>query len=386
MSRFRFLKHRGERLFNRHYAPPGSAPGTFTTMEGLPPPRVRVFTYTADEFDERQVDDLDELQHVVREGRVAWIDVQGLGDEDALRQIAETFGLHPLSLADVVHVGQRPKVEDYGDLLFVVTRMGTITESGAIIHEQVSVFLGKNFVLTFQERYGDCLDPLRERIRRKKGLVRTHGEDYLACIILDAMIDGYFPILERLGERLEELEELVLRDPRRETLTLIFRAKRDLMGLRRAVWPQREAINALLRDQHALISEAVRPYLRDAHDHLAHIVDVTETYREFAGAFVDVYLSSVSNRTNDVMRVLTVVATIFIPLTFIAGVWGMNFDPDTSPFNMPELRWKYGYFAAMGLMGAIALVMMGAFWRAGWLRSSEQRQRDDRGNAGPPPL
>jgi len=374
MTRLRFFHSHGALLVSRRSVAPGSAPGALASVDGLPPPRIRVFSYNRAEVEERIIENAAELADVVREGRVAWIDVQGLGDEPTLRTIAETFGVHPLALADVVHTGQRPKVEDYEDSLFVVTRMVTVTDGDEIMHEQVSVFLGKGFVLTFQERYGDCLDPLRERIRRGKGLVRTHGADFLACIILDAIVDGYFPILERMGERLEELEERVLANPERDTLGMIFHAKRDLMALRRAVWPQREAISSLLRDRHPLITRQVIPYLRDAHDHLVQLVDVLETYRELAGAFIDVYLSSVSNRTNEIMRVLTVVATIFIPLTFIAGVWGMNFDPDESPWNMPELRWALGYPLALALMAAVAAGLLTYFWRQGWLGASVSRR------------
>lgn len=332
------------------------------------PTRIRVIRYNADELTEHEPADAAELFDMIEEGKVVWADIVGLRDTDLIREIGLRFGLHPLAVADVANVGQRPKAEDYVDRLFVVTRMIRVDEQGEILApEQVSLFLGPGFVLTFQERGGDCLDPLRDRLRGNRPLIRGSGSDYLACMVVDAIIDGYFPVIETFGERLEELEQGVLTSPNQNTLARIFTAKRELMNLRRAVWPQREFLNGLIRERHPLMSPEVIPYLRDAYDHSLHIMDVIEVYRELAGSLVDVFLSSVGNRTNEVMRVLTVLASIFIPLTFVAGIYGMNFDTSVSKYNLPELEWKYGYLMFWGVCLVIIGGLLLLFRRLGWL-------------------
>lgn len=359
------------RLFRKRYAAPGSPPGTMVIPKSAAPPRIHTIRYDAETVLEEDIEDLSRLDALRQEGRVLWVDVQGLGDERIIRDLGERFGLHHLAQSDITNIGQRVKAEDYDETLFVITLMVRPDPEEGLVWEQVSAVIGPGWVLTFQERYGDCLDALRGRIRRKAGPVRCSGSDYLGCMVIDAIIDGYFPVLESLGDRLEDLETRVIERPGPETLADIFAVKRDLMTLRRAIWPQREFLARLTRDGHALLTETTMPYLRDAYDHAVHIVDVTETYRELAQSFVDVYLSSMANRTNETMRVLTVFATIFIPLTFLAGVYGMNFDPDASPLNMPELNWRYGYVAFWIVAVMVAAAMLWMARRKGWLGGSE---------------
>jgi len=328
---------------------------------------LRVMRYRPDRceaFDARPED----LAGVLEPGAVVWVDAHGVSDHDALTRLGEAFGVHPLALADIANVGQRPKAEAYGGALFAVTRMARLTDAGAPDVEQVSLWASDGLVVTVQERAGDCLDPIRARIRTEGSRLRRSGAGYLAVMVLDAITDGYFPVLEAYGERLEEIERRLLERPDQSLLHEIFAAKRDLMAVRRSIWPQREMLASLMREGHPLIEPPVAPYLRDVADHVIQIVDITETYRELAQSYIDVYLSSVANRTNEVMRVLTVVATIFIPITFVAGVYGMNFDT-SSPANMPELSWRFGYLFFWGVCAAIAAAMLLVARRLGWLGS-----------------
>ena len=355
----------------------GAPPGTIHVDPEAPAPVIRVFAYGPEEYVEQEIQDPDALGDILGRWPVVWVNVDGLGDAEILTKLAETFSLHRLVIEDVVNVHQRPKVEQYGDDLFIVSRMAAIRERLEV--EQISVFLGQRGVLTFQEHPGDCLDPVRDRIRKATGRIRTQGPDYLVYAILDAVIDNYFPILEEFGERLEALEEHVLRNPGPEVISRIYAAKRDLLTMRRAVWPQRESVNWLSREPCALIQENTRLYFRDSCDHIAQIMDMVETFRELAMGLVEGYQSSMSNRMNEVMKVLTIIATIFIPLSFIAGLYGMNFNPEKSPLNMPELAWYWGYPFALGLMAVIAVGLLVYFWRRGWLRSSSPApKKDDR--------
>ncbi len=350
------------------------------------PSTIRVISYGPGEVHETSVTDPAEIRPLLGRRAVTWINIDGLGDAQMLRKVGEVFDLHPLSLADVVNTHQRPKIEPYDDHLFMVTRMAMIApaESGdaggddgaphmaapSTVMEQVSIVVGENYVLSFQERAGDVFDALRDRIRSGKGRVRSMGADYLAYALVDAVVDGYFPVLDGLSERIESLEEETVTQPNRWTVAHVHGAKRDLLALRRAMWPQREAINAMLRDESRFISPEVKLYLRDVYDHAVQVIDILETYRELVGGLMDLYLSSVSNRMNEVMKVLTIIATIFIPLTFIAGIYGMNFAPESSPLNMPELTWYWGYPASLALMAVIALALLIYFHRRGWIGRS----------------
>ncbi len=321
--------------------------------------------YGPEEWTERDVTDPQAVREFLGKWPVTWVNVYGLGDARILSELAQIFSLHPLALEDVVNLHQRAKVEQYATHQFIVAQMVSLAEH--VDTEQLSLFLGHGFVLTFEERTGDCLGAVRERIRAGTGHVRAAGADYLTYAILDAVIDAYFPALERYGEHLEALEDDVIARPDNHAISRIRAIKHDLLVLRRAIWPQRDALNSLFRDAAPMITEDTRIYLRDCYDHVIRIMDLLETYRELATGLMDVYLSSVSNRMNEVMKVLTIIATIFIPLSFIAGVYGMNFNPERSPYNMPELAWRYGYPFALALMAAVAIGLLFFFRRRGWL-------------------
>jgi magnesium transporter len=343
----------------RRRTPPGAAPGTIVTDPDSPRPAIRVQAYGPDQVQEGKIDDPRDLKSFLGKWPVTWVDVEGLGDETTIRAIGEIFGLHPLALEDVVNVHQRPKVEQYADHHFIVSRMVTLGDR--LETEQLSLFLGKDFVLTFQERPGDCLDPVRERIRRGRGRIRQTGSDYLAYALLDAVVDGYFPVLEQYGDRLEALEDEVVLRPERSAILRMHAIKHDLLNLRRSIWPMREAVNSLFPDTTPLVSAETRIYLRDCYDHAIRIIDLVENYREIASSLNDIYLSSISNRMNEIMKVLTIIATIFIPLSFVAGVYGMNFD------YMPEIHWPWGYPLALLLMSGTACGLLAYFWRKGWI-------------------
>lgn len=358
------------RRFHRR-TPPGAPPGSLVADPAAPRPVLRVIAYGPDRCAEKEIQSPAEVRAFLGQYPVTWLNVDGLGDAQVIAELGEIFNLHRLALEDVVHVHQRAKVEPYGNTYYLVARMAELNEH--LETEQMSLFLGPNFVLTFQERIGDCWDPLRARLRSGAGRVRAAGPDYLAYSLLDAVIDGYFPLLEKLGERLEVLEDRVVLNPRAEVISRIHEIKRNLLTLRRAVWPLRDALALLYRDQNPLFTEETRLYLRDSYDHTIQLFDLIETDRDMASGLLDVYLSSVSNRMNEIMKVLTVISTIFIPLSFVAGVYGMNFNPAKSPWNMPELNWAWGYPFALGVMAAVAGIMLYYFYRKGWLVSRPEK-------------
>lgn len=356
-----------KRLLRRQPRPPvGSAPGTIRPAEGALRPQISFFQYSHDHVDERVVESPADLAAPMAQTGVLWVNVVGIGDPAILSELGERFGLHPLALADVAHVDQRAKAETYDEHLFLVMRM--VRGASGEAHEQLSLFVRNGCVITFQERAGDCFDLVRERLRNPKGRIRQRGADYLAYALIDAVIDAYFAPLESLADRLDELEEAVLKEPSVALVHKLHVIKRDLLLLRRAVWPLREAINLLLRDDaHEVISSEVRPYLRDCYDHTIQVMDLLETYRELAASQMELYVSTISQRTNEIMKVLTMFASIFIPLTFIVGIYGMNFDPDYSPWNMPEIRWTYGYPLILLFMAAVTLSILWFFKRRGWM-------------------
>ncbi len=345
--------------------PVGAAPGTLVIDPDAHKPEVRVMAYGPNELVEVDLLDPTEVRKYVGGYPVTWVNVDGLGDAGVIQVLGGVFDLHPLAQEDILNIRHRPKLEEYSDHIFIMTRMAVLGESFG--HEQISLFLGRDYVLTFQERPGDCLDPVRERIRQQRGQFRNHGPDYLAYAILDAVIDGYFPVLEEYGERLEALEDEILERPRRDTILRVQAAKRDMLALRRSIWPQREFLSTLVRDDSPLITERTQLHLRDSYDHAVRIMDLVDTYREISSGLTDLYMSSVSNRMNDVMKMLTVIATIFIPLTFIAGIYGMNFNPDASPLNMPELNWYWGYPVFWLVIVVIAGALLVFFRRRDWL-------------------
>lgn len=331
--------------------------------------RLNLLRYDKDRVEERIDAPLDELATLVQPGQVAWLEVEGLGDERVLRRIAERFRIHPLALADIVNVGQRPKAEAYAEFELVICRMTCPSGQHEFELEQVSLVLGRDFVISFHEGARDVFEPLRERIRHG-ALVRSSGADYLAYALVDTLIDGYYPVVEAIGEHLEALEDAVSEPPGKDLLAEIHRARRQILSLVRVVHQQRDAVGAMMRADHPLIGDPVRLYLRDSFDHALQISDVLDTFREIALGLVEVYLSSVSQRTNEIIKVLTILSSIFIPLTFIVGVYGMNFE------HMPELSWRYGYLMVWAIMAAVVAGLLFYFRRAGWIAGSGTDERD----------
>jgi magnesium transporter len=322
---------------------------------------LRVTDYGPDGVDERDLDGAEDARPYRDAPGVSWVDVTGVHDGGMVEEIGSAFGLHPLVLEDVVNTHQRPKLEDYEDYVYMVVKMLTATESGTVEEEQVSIVLGPGWVISFQERPGDVFDPVRERIRTGKGRIREMGPDYLAYALLDALVDHYFVVLERLGDRVERVEEDVVRDPREETVGRIHRLKREILLFRKAAWPLREVTSALHREDTSQVTERVGVFVRDVYDHTVQVIDTAETLRDLVAGMLDTYLTGVSNRMNEVMKVLTVMASIFIPLTFVAGVYGMNFE------HMPELGRPWAYPAVLSLMGLVAGGMVVYFRRRGWI-------------------
>ena len=345
--------------------PVGAAPGTLVVDRDAPKPQISVTAYGPESLVEESIGEVEEARAYLGEYPVTWVNVDGLGDSDMVRALGDVFGVHPLAQEDILNVRHRPKLEQYDDQIFIVTRMAGLEE--CFEYEQLSLFLGPNYVLTLQQRPGDCLGPVRNRLRQARGALRTHGADYLAYAILDAVVDSYFPVLEEYGERLDALEEEILMRPKQSTILRVQAAKRDMLSLRRSIWPQREFLNSLVREPSTLVTERTQTYLRDAHDHAVRIMDLVDTYREISAGLTDLYMSSVSNRMNDVMKVLTVIATIFIPLTFVAGIYGMNFNTEVSPFNMPELNWYWAYPAFWIVLISITAVLLVFFRRKRWI-------------------
>ena len=344
----------------------GAPPGVLPAGRADVPTRIDIVGYGPDELREKHLESVEELPSLRERYPVLWVNATGLGDSDTLRRLAAMFDIHPLILEDIATLGQRPKTEFQQNQVFVVARMLTMAEN-RLDGEQLSVIFGNGFVLTFQERPGDCLDTVRERLRKGLGRIRNAGADYLAYALVDAVVDHYFPLLEECGEQIQAMEDRVMADPAPERVAAIHRMKHDLLAFSRAVWPLREALTVLEREEIETVQPETRRYIRDCYEHVIQVMDMLETYRELASGLMDMYLSSASNRMNEVMRVLTVFASIFIPLTFIAGIYGMNFDPEASPWNMPELDWAYGYPACLGLMALTAIALLVFFARKGWL-------------------
>ena len=293
---------------------------------------------------------------------ISWYTIDGVHNTETLRVIGENFQLHPLVVEDIANTAQRPKIEDFDNYIFIAMKMITFdSEAKELVAEHVSIIFGKSFVLAFLEDEGDVFEPIRARIQAGKGKIRKLGADYLAYALMDAVIDNYFEVLEDIGEQIEEVEDEVVHAPSAKTLHTVHSLKRELIFLRRAVWPMREIANSLLRDESDLVSPETRIYLRDLYDHTVHVIDTVETLRDIVAGMLDVYLSSVSNKLNQVMKVLTVMSSVFIPLTFVAGVYGMNFQ------YMPELQWRYGYPSVMGGMALVAAALLIAFRRRGWM-------------------
>jgi magnesium transporter len=354
------------------YDRPGTTPGQLNIHADALPADLVLIDYDRDRSTRISVSDPALIHEYLETHTVSWIDVLGLGNTDTWAALSPIFNLHRLLVEDVVNVPQRPKIEHYQDQLLIIAIMVVINPGGTgFMKEQVSLVLGKNYLLTVQEEpEEDCFHGVRQRIEADRGIIRKQGADYLAYCLLDAIVDGFFPVLEYYGELIEQLEDEVMIKPDRSTLERIHKIRRELLILRRAIWPLRDAINTLIRDGSHLISSEVQIYLRDCYDHTIQVMDMVETYRELATGLMDVYLSVVSNKMNEVMKILTVISAIFIPLTFIAGIYGMNFNTEKSPLNMPELNWYWGYPLCLALMFAVGGSLVFFFWKRGWFKSA----------------
>lgn len=322
--------------------------------------RITVLDYSEKEFQEMELGNVEECFPFREKKTVSWINIDGLHQVDVIEKIGNCFGLHPLVLADIVNTGQRPKLEDFEDYIYIVLKM-LYQSNDEIIAEQVSIILGENFVISFQESQGDVFNLVRERIRKGKGRIRKMGADYLAYSLIDAIVDNYFIILEKAGEKIEGMEEELVANPIPEILQNIHNMKREMIFLRKSVWPLREVISILQRGESRLIQKATGVFLRDVYDHTIQVIDTVETFRDMISGMLDIYMSSISNKMNEVMKVLTIFAAIFIPLTFIAGVYGMNFQ------YMPELGWQLGYFMILVIMLIVGVSLVFYFRKKRWL-------------------
>jgi magnesium transporter len=352
------------KLFKRRSKKAGLAPGTLVFVGEKKAEKVTftIIDYDADNLQETEVAGIDECLAYRDKKSVTWINISGLHDVEIIEKLGEKFNLHPLLMEDIVNTEQRPKLEDYDDYLFVILKMlYSEGENHLIQHEQISLIVTPSVVISLQEKEGDVFDPVRQRIRKGKGRIRKSGTDYLAYVLIDTVVDHYFKVFEEIGIKIEELQEEVLANPSTEILQSIQNLKREMIFIRKSIWPLREIISGLLRSESALIKEDILPYLRDVYDHTIQVIDTTETFRDMLSGMLDIYLSSLSNKMNEVMKVLTIMATIFIPLTFIAGIYGMNFE------FMPELKWHWSYPALWVILITIFVLMVFWFKRKKWL-------------------
>lgn len=333
----------------------GLPPGTLVHVgeektEGV---RIRVIDYDADQIEERELKTIDECLPYSEKSTVTWINVDGLHQVDIIEKIGQIFGLHPLIQEDIVNTGQRPKMDDLEDSIFVTLKMISYNDMDhEVASEQFSLVLGANYVISFQERVGDVFDPVRNRLRKKAGRIRKRGADYLAYALLDAIVDNYFIVLEKIGEEVDLLDEELNKGLTQETMQTIYHYKKELLLFRKSVWPLREAIHGLEGIESPLVDDKTVLFFRDIYDHVVQVIENAEALRDLVAGMLDLYLSAVSNRMNEVMKMLTIIATIFIPLTFIAGIYGMNFK------HMPELEWPWGYFLALVLMAVVVVVLL----------------------------
>lgn len=358
------VKKKGKKKPRRHSAKAGLPPGTmmFIGEEETNKARVDLMDYNESQLEELHDVSVDRCGAPSRNPGVRWINVNGIHNINLIESLGKCLDLHPLTLEDIVNTAHRPKIEEFPGYIYGVLKMISYdeTENRAEI-EHVSLVLGENCVVSFQEKDGDVFDTVRERLRTAKGRIRSMKADYLAYALMDAVVDNYFLAVERIGDRIEDLDDQMLANPKPDDMQPLHQLKRDILSIRKAVWPLREEVGAMDKSESALIRPETKVFLRDLYDHTLQIIDMVETFRDILGTVHDTFLSSMSNRMNEVMKVLTTIATIFIPLTFIAGVYGMNFE------YMPELKWRWGYFLVLGVMLGIGLGMIGYFRKKKWL-------------------
>jgi magnesium transporter len=364
------LKHRRRR--REYRPPPGAAPGILSAVPDAHPTTLSLVAYDAGQLVEHESREVAEIEARAKGLANVWVDVEGLHDIPTIQAVGKCYGLHPLTLEDIVQVVQRPKVESYPDYLFIVLRLPHFEDG--LITEQLAIVLGKGFLITFRERPSDCFKAVRRRLLHSHSRMRGKGVDYLAYALIDASIDNYFPILERYGELIDRLEEEIVERSTDRLVSQIHVLRRAVMELRRAVWPLREVLNILTREGTPYVEPETRVFLRDCSDHVSQLLDMIEIDREVTATLLDLHLSSLSARMNEIMKVLTIIATIFIPLGFFAGLYGMNFDAAVSPYNMPELHWYYGYPFALLVMASIAFGMLAYFYRKGWIGGGDGRR------------
>jgi len=358
----RYLKKRNHSLG----LPPGSL--VHVGRKRTDPIRISVFDY--DEFfvEEKELEHIEDCFSYRDTNTITWINIDGIYDAHLIEKIGSHFSIHPLILEDVMNTGQRPKIESFENYLYIVLKMLYHDKlNNKIESEQISIILLKNLVISFQEKPGDIFNTIRERIRTGKGRIRKAGADYLAYVLLDTIVDHYFIIMESIGEKIEEIDENLIDHSSPETLHQIHRLKADMIFLKKSIWPLRELISSLLREDTELITNTINIYLRDVYDHCIQVMDAIDSYRDIISGLIEIYMSNMSNKMNEVMKVLTIFASIFIPLTFIAGIYGMNFNPNISPFNMPELNWFWGYPFVLIIMLSMATIMLFYFKRKNWI-------------------
>jgi magnesium transporter len=353
-------------LFWRRHAP-GTAPGTLTAPDRpVEPVRARYAEFRTDTLSEQELDVAHRMPTATPE-LTQWLDIEG-HDVETITALGTRLEIHPLALEDVINVGQRSKTEDFGAALFVVLdHVYLDPEADTVSKEQISLIIQPHVLLSVRERESDLFEPVRSRLRLGKPRIRGGGTGYLAYALIDTVVDHLFPVLEALGDRIETIEEALLDAPSPDHVAELHSLRRELLLIRKSAWPLRDMLNGLTRSEEDLFSDETRLYLRDVVDHATMAVDIVETLREMVSSLMDLYLSSVSNRMNEIMKVLTIIATIFIPLSFITGLYGMNFDPSASPLNMPELGWYWGYPAALAVMALVVVGLLVYFRRRGWL-------------------
>lgn len=357
-------KKQKKKAASRQSVKAGLAPGTpvFIGERKLEKIRIDLIDYNEEALNELPDATLDQCADLAKAPTVTWINLSGIHDLEMIESLGKRFNLHSLTLEDLVNTNQRPKAEVFPNYLFIVLKMMDYNETANTVDvEHVSLILGENYVISFLEDEGDVFDTVRERIRSSKGRIRGIKSDYLAYSLMDAVVDHYFLAVERIGDFIEEIDDRLLTDPRPDDIQEIHRLKRDILSLRKAVWPLREEVGAIEKSESPLIHQETRVFLRDLYDHTIQVIDMVETFRDLLGGMHDTYLSSISNRMNEVMKVLTIIATIFIPLTFIVGVYGMNFE------HMPELKWPWGYYLLWTIMFAVGCGMVVYFKRKKWM-------------------
>ena len=361
-------------MFKTRNPIPGESPGTLRPREHLVQrkPVITLIEYDRAHLEERVIEDKEELLPHLDNQQVTWINIDGLGDIEVLRALGSRFDLHPLALEDVLDTGQRPKVEQYDSYLFIVAHMLYLDRDQAMCGEQVSMFLGKHFLITLQEEAEfDVFEPVRARIRAGKGTIRKMGPDYLAYALLDSIVDHYYPVLENVGAKIDLIEDNLVELPTTSPVGDLHGHKRALTHIRRFIWPVRDLVNFMMHEESGLVTKGTKVYLRDCYDHTVQLMDLVESYRDVLSGLMELYLSAVGIRTNEIMRVLTVISSVFIPLTFIAGVYGMNFQREVDgkklPWNMPELFQPYGYIVCLLFMLGVAIFQIVYFKKRRWL-------------------